>query len=119
MNDRIGADACDGVELAVQSCHNHNVIWKKEEKDKVQSVVGCLQLYSEKSQTSLSAAPYAFHPLHITLLYFSKEMRRKQIVFGSSVVSYLPIRLSERDEAWIQKKWRLCKIANFHRCITC
>lgn len=42
MNAWTETGDCNAVELSVKSSLNLNVIWKKEEEDKVQSVVGCL-----------------------------------------------------------------------------
>lgn len=99
VNSRIGTEECNAVGLAVKSSLSPNFIWSEEENDKGQLVVGCLQLYSDKPRTTLSAPSYTFYSLHIKLLNFTEDMRRKKIVSGSSVAAYIPVGYEEREEA--------------------
>lgn len=62
-----------------------------------QSVIGCLQLLSDKSQIFLSANAAQFYSLHATLLNVLENGRRRHILSGIAFVAYLPVTL-ERDD---------------------
>lgn len=117
MNALIGVYACVAIERAVKSSLNPNVIWKEKESDQVQSTVGCPQLYSDKSQTLMSADLYFFYPLHITLLNFKENTSQKTIVLCSSIVAYLPVCYSDGEMEFKKKRKRVLKIAGPHNCI--
>lgn len=53
------------------------------ESDGIMSFGGILQMFSGKSQVSMSAKGMQFYPLHVTLMNSSEERRRKLI--GSEV----------------------------------
>lgn len=104
MNAENGVKARAAVAHAVKASLRSSTIWKKEIEDSIQShvksresgvrgwesgvrsqesgvgscqsTVGCLQIYSDKSQTSLSARSYLIHPLYVTLLNFTEYVRR-------------------------------------------
>lgn len=52
MNLQVRTKTFVAVELAVKTNPGLSVIWISEVKDDVQSAVGCLQIYSDKSQNS-------------------------------------------------------------------
>lgn len=60
MNFEIKMEAFRAVKSAFKTNLCSNVIWMSEEKDHVQYVVCCLQLYLDKSQSSIFASSYAF-----------------------------------------------------------
>lgn len=53
--------------------------------------IGCFQVNSDKSQTSLSWSGSVFNPLHLTLLSYLEELRRKLIEQGLTAFAYLRI----------------------------
>lgn len=57
--------------------------------DGIVSSFMCLQLFSDKLQTSSSAGALQFFFLLIALLSFSENCRRALIAFGKTVVAYL------------------------------
>lgn len=69
--------------------YKYNVVaWETEETDTTEASTECLQLRSNKSHVSLSAAPVVFYPLHITLLRISEEIRKKHISSAAVVCAY-------------------------------
>lgn len=91
MNSMIGSEACRAVEYVFKVNLCPNVIQVSEIENQVQYVVDCLQIYSDRSQTSLSASSYTFHPVLITVLSFTERVGGKQVVLGFIVVAYLPV----------------------------
>lgn len=59
--------------------------WKCKSIDSIQSSVGCLQLFSDKSRTSLNGGSLSAYRLQITLLNLSEEQRRGHIVSGRTI----------------------------------
>lgn len=96
MSAQIGINACVVVELAVKTSLNPNAIWTKKATEEAQSTVGCIQLYLDKSQASISIGPYTFYSLHIMLLKFTDSTRRKTIASVSLIVAYIPVRYSDK-----------------------
>lgn len=60
--------------------------------DSDQSAIGCLQLFSNKSETSLSSGAFIFYPMNSTLLNFTEKTRPDHISNYLTVFAYLPIR---------------------------
>lgn len=56
----------------------------------MRSAVGYLQLYSYKSQTSLSSGFLVFHSIHITLSILLEGSRRRRITNSFMLLAYLP-----------------------------
>lgn len=98
MNTQIKAKALFAVENTVKGSLNSNDKWMLEEEGEIQVVADSLQTYSYKSQASLSASAYDFYQLHSTILSPTEILRKKQIVFGSIIVVYLPAEYFERGE---------------------
>lgn len=91
MSAEIGVSVCKAVENHIERLSRLESFRKTEEEDKIQSVVWCVQIFSDKFQTFLKAGKIAFYLLHITLLNFTDQKRRHQILSGETVVAYLPV----------------------------
>lgn len=89
-NVEISSKSCPAVERSVYCSKNSPVLLEAVGIDGMKSTVGSLQLFSNKSLMSLSAVVLQFYPIHITLLKFSGEHRRKPIASEIIVVEYLP-----------------------------
>lgn len=63
---------------------------KKTEKVEIMSVVGFKQLFSAKSQISLSASLLQFYRLHTKLLKIDEDIPQKLISDDRTVFAYLP-----------------------------
>ncbi|NJK52916.1 MAG: hypothetical protein HC936_08975 [Leptolyngbyaceae cyanobacterium SU_3_3] len=123
MNAKLGVFARDAVEQHIKSSEMLESIWNIGSHDKWKSVVGCVQLYSDKSQTSLKAGGLTFYPLHITLMNFSEKIRRLQIMSGATVLGYLPVEFhsSSSDNLQANSKskgqFRVGALRALHECI--
>lgn len=93
MNSELGCVAAPLVQRAVQTSTDCGVSWRTKQRDGEESFVGFLQLYSDKSQTSMKSSAFSLYPFHATLLNLTEDARREQIVSGRSVVAYLPVSL--------------------------
>lgn len=91
MSAAVGASTCDAVERHMKCSTRLHFVSKTAEDDSTQFVVGCVQIFSNKSQTSLKAGGLRFNPLYITLLDFTDHMRRLQILSGNIIVVYLSV----------------------------
>lgn len=110
-NAEIETRACAAVKHVVKARLRSSAQWKDEIDDSIQPAVGCLQIYSDKTQKSLSASSNSFYPLYVTLLNFIKHMRRRLIVLGSTEVEYLPRSYSDSGSATKQKDKRIANVA--------
>lgn len=91
MNADIRHPAVPAAEAIVKKSEDRNVSWKYNARDCLQSGVGCLQFSTDKSLVLLEAGSLAFYRLHVTLLKFSEEFRRKHITSGRIVCAYLSV----------------------------
>ena len=75
------------------------VCWYNSERDCRSSTVVYVQLYSDKTVTSLGAFCVQFYPLHWNLMNFSEEARRHMISHGLSILAFLSAgQLHEEDD---------------------
>ena len=58
---------------------------------------GIIQIYSDKSATSLKSSAVNAYPVHITLLNFDASFRTRKIVEGKTILGYLPVEMMESD----------------------
>ena len=99
MNSSLAKNVSPVVRDEIMRHPDSTVRWYTSERDCRSSTVGYVQLYSDKSVTSLRASGVQFYPLHCTLLNFSEEARRHMISHGLSILAYLPAgQLHEEDD---------------------
>lgn len=89
LNSDIGRNACRCVEEETKSSSDAEVHWSTIAENGVQSVVGCLKMYSDKSQKSLATGEIICHPLHLTLFNFSEQNWRHHISNGSMIIAQM------------------------------
>lgn len=99
MRAELGQTASVAVQRAVQSSLDDKVIWKTMEHDGRQSFVGFVQIYSDKSATTLKARGFSFYPIHLVLLNFSTDLRSQLITSAATVVGYLPVGFDDSDSS--------------------
>ena len=92
MNAALGMKGEETVKKAVMSNKNSHAMWHDSRDTSHQSFAGMVQLYSDKSRTSLKESSFQFYPLHVNMLNFSEQYRRHCIVEGMTVVAFLPIK---------------------------
>lgn len=123
MNAEIGGSARKAVEEHMKSSEKLKSRWKNASDNKLQSVVGFVQMYSEKSQISLKAGGLTFYPLHITLLNFSEKMRLLLISPGAPFPGYLSVAFHSNTSGTIESKsrrkgyQRVEALRSLHECI--
>lgn len=91
MNSNIGVFGGRAVKEQIELSQKRDVFWRTISLHGEQSGVGAIQVYSDKSQTTLGAHALFFYPLHVTLLNFTEEWRRANISSGRTIVAYLPV----------------------------
>ena len=62
------------------------------------SMVAFLQLFTDKTHTTLKASSVAAYPVHLTLQNFSDSFRRICINSGLSIIGYLPVETIELED---------------------
>lgn len=103
--------ACTAVERFIKFNDDVLLSWKACKEDGVASFVGSLQLFSFKSQNSLSDGALQFYRLEATLLNFSERRRRALTCTKLTFVAYLPVHFEINDSTLVQNrflryKWR-------------
>lgn len=91
MNGNVDSTAFLAASKRIKSSFEHSVSQKYRHIDGFQSVVMCLQIFSDKSQTSLSAEAIQFYPLHVTLQNVKENARQKHALNDATVVAFLPV----------------------------
>lgn len=91
MNADIGKSSCAAAKRSAMHRKTKNVIRREQKFDGVQSIVGCVQIFGDKSQILLAAGSLKFCLLHITLLSFAEKFRKHCILSEASIVANLPI----------------------------
>ena len=97
MSALIGTEAVPAVMNELMNCPEKDVFWR-DGKHSVRSFVGLLQIYSDKSMTSLRASSLPFYPIHCTLLNFKEHTRRMFISTQQTMVGHLSVHLLPIDE---------------------
>lgn len=95
-NSETGSKACSAVETFIQCSNYTSLLWKTFDSDRIMYFVGCQQIFSDKTQVSLSAESLQFYVLHVSFLNFSKERRRK-LVSNGNFVAYFPFKFETRN----------------------
>lgn len=88
----------------VQRSTSRNIFWNEKEGEEKLSFVGMLQVYTDKTATSLKANAVVAYPVHVVLLNFTQTFRRFLIDHGHTFVGLLPVctttdEQDERDES--------------------
>lgn len=91
MMAELGKHGISAISNSIKGSTESDVLWYDCVSAIESSFVGLVQIYSDKSKTSLKESAFLFYPLHITLLNFSEEHRRKCIVNGSTFLAFLPV----------------------------
>ena len=94
----LGTYGAYAVKKAIMGREESHIRWRTASHEGESSFVGMVQLYSDKSKTSLKESAFQFYPLHLALLNFSNEYRRECVVNGRTFVAFLPLTF-ENDES--------------------
>ena len=91
MTAELGKAGVHAISSAIMSSSDKGVLWHDSITSLESSFVGLIQVYSDKSKTSLKESGFQFYPLHVTLLNFSEEYKRDCIVSGATFLAFLPV----------------------------
>lgn len=94
MMAELGKYGEKAVRDTVMSRSEQDIMWHDETNSTERSFAGMIQLYSDKSQTSLKESSFQFYPMHMTLLNFSEQDRRQNIVSGRTTIAFLPVKIN-------------------------
>ena len=119
MNADLGRIGETVVKQTVMSNLNSGGMWHQEGETREQSFAGMVQLYSDKSRTSLKESSFQFYPIHINLLNFAEQHRRKCIVEGKTVLAFLPVKFFAhgRSEHFEINLGRRTYLSMLHKCM--
>lgn len=85
-------DVIEGIRSDVMKSKGQNgAWWNDSDKNFPRSFVGLVQLYSDKTATTLKANALVAYPIHAVLLNFSLTHRRFLIDNGYTIVGFLPV----------------------------
>ena len=94
LSGKLASEGFPKILESIKRCARSDVCWDTSRNN----FVGAVQLYSDKSSTSLGCNTMTFYPLHVTLLNFSNELRRRLIQAGDTKFAFLPVHLSKAGE---------------------
>lgn len=80
MNAETGVIARKAAEEHIKKPKKSESLWNTAPEDILQSKVGCVRIYGDKSRASHKTGDLTFYPLHITLPSFSERIRRLQFL---------------------------------------
>ena len=103
MNSEMGVGAARKAIEEIKCSSDPEVFWRNMKVHRSQSIMALLQLYSDKSQTSLSQNNFSFYPVHINFLNFKERVRREHISSGRSIFAYLPVQYNISNDEEIIK----------------
>jgi len=88
---RLGKQAYPVVRELIEMSATSNVRWHEPDVDGEQSVVAFLQLYSDKSKTTLKMSGLTFYPFHVNIMNFTEPMQNMMINHGHTILAFLPV----------------------------
>lgn len=98
LKSEIGRFASADLEKKVKQSLDANAMWHSS--NSTFGTLGCwlIQLYSYKSQVSLTASTLMFYPLYVALLNIREGKRRKVMLVGKATVAYLSVSFQEKGD---------------------
>lgn len=85
----LGVQACAIIRRSVMSNGSEEIQWN-ENGNHIQSAPVLLQIYSDKSHTTLKSSAFSFYPFHVVALNFTDDSKKFMINSGRTVLGYLP-----------------------------
>eukprot|EP00737_Agarophyton_chilense_P001618 gb/GEZJ01001816.1/.p1 GENE.gb/GEZJ01001816.1/~~gb/GEZJ01001816.1/.p1 ORF type:complete len:286 (+),score=22.95 gb/GEZJ01001816.1/:1476-2333(+) len=90
MASQLGSHVFPAMKEDILHSQDPEVIWHEHKTIGIDTFKGFVQLYSDKSSTTLKSSSFTSYPLHITRLNFSDSFRRHCISRNYTVVGYIP-----------------------------
>lgn len=91
--------ARDVVKEFIVHCPDPEITLNATYDDFKRILVGCDQVYRDKSQTSYSSSAPVLNSPHMILMNFLEEQSRKSIEKGATVFAYIPISIRRKPNA--------------------
>lgn len=98
MSSNIGNLGCSATEKFSKRHEYVEVMLKYNRKDSEQSFIVAIQLFSDKSFTSLGENDIEFYPVHLTLFNFTEQWLKSYIKNGDNILAYLPVRHADVNQ---------------------
>ena len=80
-------------------CSPPDVIWNDEDRNFSKYFVPFIQVFTDKTATSLSSSAFVAYPLHIVVLNTSAERREWLINNGLTILGFLPASVASVDDS--------------------
>lgn len=84
----------------IMSDANLDVMWMSGGDSDRESFIGFIQLYSDKSKTSLKRTGVCAYPVHLNFMNSTFEGWKKQIISSRTLVAYLPVGIDNEEDIW-------------------
>jgi len=93
-------DRSNDIRRAVIASDSENSIWFDDDEKK--SMVGYIQIFTDKTKAALKSDSFAAHAVHVTYMNFTKAFRRKMIQAGHTLIGFLPVSLDSSATQRVQ-----------------
>ena len=116
----LGQEVYPVVRDLIEMSSTEHVRWHEPYVDGEQSVVAFLQLYSDKSKTTMKMSGITFYPFHLNIMNFSEPMQSLMKNNGHTILAFLPVEftnvnsLSGSVDAYIDQ---VSKLKTIHQVI--
>lgn len=97
VNAFLGKESVDVIRQLVESHSSSDVRWMSDVEDGETSIATFLQLYSDKSKTSMKVNGLTFYPLHVKVMNVIEEWGKYFVENSKTVLAYLPVHYYKRD----------------------
>ena len=98
----------NSIRQRVFSSRNEKVVWKDTDRALPRSFVGFLQVFSDKTASTLSSSAFVAYPIHVVFLNTSPSKREWLINNGYSIIGFLPVSISEYNADGIEDDCASC-----------
>ena len=100
VNRPILTELYNSVKKAVMESQYHDIFWNEESPYTAKSCVGFLQIYTDKTVTTLKANALVAYPIHIVFANATVKFRRFLIDNGHTIVGFLPVEFRTFVDSW-------------------
>lgn len=97
VSTKFGKEIERKVRERVMRSPKSEVLWNARENEMPKSFSGLIQIYSDKTATSLKCSALVAYPVHVVWLNFTARQRRYLIDHGYTLVGFLPVGSEEGE----------------------
>ena len=91
-------DMYKAVRQRVMSSSDRTLVWNDNDASFPESFVGFLQLFSDKTASSLTSSAFVAYPLHAVLLNCAPQQKEWLINNGYTIIGFLPVTISPPND---------------------